>query len=62
MSPAANEEKAQAVTPEQLKVLLSNTDWSAYTRRVVEQVAKKAEEYKEANAKSLEGAAHQVFM
>jgi len=62
MSSTKKEEKDRAVTPEHIRSLLSKTDWSAYSRRVVEQVAKKAEVYKEANAKSLEGAAQQVFM
>lgn len=62
MKVAATHQNSQNVTPDNIRLLLSKTDWSEYTRRVVEEVAKKAEEYQEANAKSLEGASQQVFV
>lgn len=62
MSPTTRTEERQATTPDEIRVMLQKTDWEDYTRRVVEEVAKKAEEYKEANAKSLEGASRHVFV
>lgn len=50
------------ITVEDVRRLLKKTDWAEYNRRVVSRVAKKAEDYKKANAKSREEAVRQVFV
>ena len=62
MKAAKTKQNNQSATPDNIRLLLNKTDWSEYTRRVVKEVARKAEEYKEADAKSLEGASQQVFV
>jgi len=62
MNSATREHEAPAVTAEYVNVLLGKTDWSEYTRRVVEKVAKKAEYYREAQAKATALASQRVFV
>ena len=50
------------ITVEDVRKLLKKTDWAEYNRRVVSRVAKKAEDYKKANAKSHAKATHQVLI
>ena len=62
MSPATEAQKDQVVTPEYIRMLLRKTDWVAYTTRVVQEVAKKAEQYRDARVRGMALASHIVFV
>ena len=50
------------VTPEQIRRLLRKTDWLGHSYRVAERVARTAEGYRRASARSLQTGAQYVFM
>ncbi|MFA6562617.1 MAG: hypothetical protein WCV00_11975 [Verrucomicrobiia bacterium] len=52
----------QVVSPQQVQKILNQTNWGAYQQRVSERVAKEVDAYEAARAKSLQTAAHLVFL
>ena len=54
--------KEEVVTPDDIRAMLQKTDWEDYTHRVIQGVAKKAEEYREASVKSRGEALRCVFV
>lgn len=63
MKQSANKEQSQTPTSEEdIRVLLKMTNWDDYTTKVIKVVAEKAQRYKEARARSLEGSSRQVFI
>jgi len=63
---ATKEVKVAPPSPEEveekIKRILAQTDWNKYWEEVSERVAKEVDAYEVARAKSLEHAAHRVFL
>lgn len=51
-----------AISVEDVRHILRQTDWPEHTRRVVQEVSKTAEEYRKANARAMQGCSQFVFM
>lgn len=61
MTAAEKIRDGKAITREEFKSLIKNTNWSGYVESVIKDVSTRVEEYEKAQARSLAGASHKVY-
>jgi hypothetical protein len=62
VEPTVQDPPAATVSEEQMLQALNSFDWDAHWRKVIDIMSEEAKAYERARARSMEGAARQVFL